>query len=123
MHPLAPKLGPNEAGDKLGKDPLWENFARKIQHHPDVKLFLIAKQGGKCPVCSRGVGQDDTVHHVSYLFRCLYEHQVDVMASTGKRAKKLVKAPPCSGCPNLSRCASMLVIVHDRCHHLIHAAP
>lgn len=121
MHPLAPKIGPNEAGDKLGKNAQWYNFARKIQHHPDVKRFLIARQAAKCPVCSRGVSEFDTVHHVSYFGRCLYDHEVEVIASTGKRAKRLVKAPPCNGCPNLARCASLLVIVHDRCHHIIHS--
>lgn len=122
MHPLAPKLGPDEAGDKLGKDARWMNFARRIQHHPAVKLFLLTKQSSKCPVCACGLGNQDTVHHVSYLARCLYDTQVEVMATTGRRAARLVKAPPCEGCPNLERCAGLLALVHDRCHHKIHAS-
>jgi len=120
VHPLAPKLGPDQAAEKLGKDAYWANFARFIQHHPAVKDFLIRKQGGRCPVCTRGVGVSDTIHHVSYLGRCQYTHQVEFLAPTAKRPNKTLSAPPCEGCPNLARCAALLALVHDRCHHLIH---
>ncbi|WP_156675867.1 hypothetical protein [Pseudomonas sp. Leaf58] len=120
MHPLAPKLGPDQAAEKLGRDQYWINFARRIQHHPVVKQQLMANQGGRCPVCARGVALTDTVHHVSYLRRCVYTHQVEFSAATPKRPNKTVTAPPCEGCPQLEQCARLLVLVHDKCHHLIH---
>jgi hypothetical protein len=120
MHPLAPKLGPDQAGEKMGRDQFWINFARKIQHHPVVKLRLMANQAGRCPVCSRGVGLTDTVHHVSYLRRCIHTHEVEFSSPTPKRPNKTVMAPPCEGCPQLDQCARLLALVHDKCHHLIH---
>lgn len=120
-HPLSPKFSKKQAGEKMGESPLWQNFALRIQHHPDIKQSLIILQQGKCPLCQMPVVHTDTVHHLSYLSKCITEEVISFPTPTQKRPSKTSKAPPCSGCPEQQRCLRLLALVHDRCHYKIHA--
>lgn len=119
-HPLAPAFTPDIAKIKMGDTPQWKNFALRIQHHPFIKEQLRIKQEGKCPVCSMPVTTSDVVHHVSYLARCKTDSVIDVLNPTQKRPSRTNAAPPCEGCSERTRCISLLVLVHNRCHFLIH---
>lgn len=117
---LVPKFGPDEAAELLGDSEHWRNFARRIQHHPYVFRYLKEKQSGRCPVCNLGLEGGMTIHHVSYLNRCLHESVCEISTPTPKRPNKKVKAPPCEGCEKLPKCAALLALVHNGCHIKIH---
>lgn len=117
---LIPKVGPNEAQSLLGKSGRWLNFARRVQHNPDMKAHLHAVQRGACPVCDLGLEGNLTIHHVSYMNRCLHDEPVLIPTPTSGRPHRTAKAPPCNGCPKMDKCASYLSLVHSRCHVVIH---
>lgn len=118
---LVPKVGPKDAEALLGASEQWLNFGRRIQHHPSVEAYLRKKQNHRCPVCDCGLEGSLTIHHVSYINRCSVEQTISIATPTPKRPGKSVLAPPCEGCPHLSRCSSFLALVHDGCHVKIHA--
>lgn len=117
---LIPQLGPKQAQALLGTSEKWLNFARRIQHNPDMKNYLNAIQRGACPVCALGLEGNLTIHHVSYMNRCLHEESILIPTPTNGRPHRTTKAPPCGGCSNIAKCASYLSLVHSRCHVAIH---
>lgn len=117
---LVPKLGPNDAQSILGDTEKWFNFARRVQHNPEMKSFLHSFQKGACPACALGLEGELTVHHVSYMNRCLHNDPILIPNPTKSRPNRTTKAPPCKGCSNISKCASYLSLVHSRCHIAIH---
>ncbi len=118
---LVPKVGPNEASSLLGEDKNWFNFGRLIQHSTAVKDLLKVNQRAKCLVCGCGLEGKITIHHVSYLNKCIHAHTIEVPNPTPKRPKRMISAPPCEGCPEINRCAAFLALVHNGCHVKIHA--
>jgi hypothetical protein len=119
-HILSPRFTPHEAREKMGDSEKWKNFALRAQHHPVMKQQLMIIQGGKCPVCQMPVCHTDTIHHVSYLARCRTDETVVFATPTEKRPHRTSEAPPCEHCPEQARCLRLLVLVHDRCHFIIH---
>lgn len=118
---LVPKVKAAEAEALAADVGLWVNFAKRIQHNPAMRQHLLSKQQGRCPVCHAGLETRITIHHVSYINSCVVSEAIEFPSPTPKRPERSVKAPPCAGCPQISRCASYLALVHDRCHVEIHS--
>jgi hypothetical protein len=118
---LVPKVGPDDAGKLLGESGEWRNFARRIQRHPAILQELKARQAHRCPVCNCGLEGALTIHHVSYINRCVTTDTIELTHATATRSERTVKAPPCAGCPSMARCLGFLALVHNACHVKIHA--
>lgn len=118
---LVPKVGPEDAGKLLGESGEWRNFARRIQRHPAILGALKIRQTHRCPVCNCGLEGALTIHHVSYINRCVTTDTIELTHATAMRSERTVKAPPCAECPSMVRCLGFLALVHNACHVKIHA--
>jgi hypothetical protein len=98
----------------------WKNYKNRIPRSDFIKNSLKNKQSNICPVCSKFLSKNSVVHHIDYDRLCDFEYYEYQKSPTIKNSNREVKVPKCKSCKNSNLCMDKLVLIHNRCHLILH---
>ena len=98
----------------------WNNFKNKITRSYFIKKKLKVKQSNICPVCSKFLNENTVVHHIDYDRLCDYEYYEFQKSPTIKNPNREIKVPKCKSCKNSDLCMDKIILIHNRCHLILH---
>lgn len=92
----------------------WRNFTASLPKTPFVKDHLFEKQRGICPICKLDIIKSDgVIHHIDYNMICTYDKVV-------RKPDTKQKIANCEKCSKTEDCFSKVVLLHKKCHMLLH---
>jgi len=103
-----------EARHLHGEDGRWQNFARRLLRHPDMRRMLWQRQQGQCACCGKTLDpQRMSVHHLSYQHFCISDRSERTRGQRGR-------LPPCRSCDRTDACLDYLQALCRLCHRRRH---
>ncbi|TYB74060.1 hypothetical protein [Bizionia myxarmorum] len=98
----------------------WNNF-KIITRSKTLSNSLLENQSNICPICSKYLNNENKViHHIDYERLCDFEDNYSQVVPTLKNPDRKLKVPKCDICPNRELCLSKVVLIHSRCHFILH---
>lgn len=98
----------------------WYNF-KIITRSKFISDSLLENQSNICPICSKYLNKENKViHHIDYERLCDFEDNYSKIVPTLKNPDRKLKIPKCDICPNRELCLSKVVLIHSRCHFILH---
>ncbi len=98
----------------------WSNF-KAITRSTYIINKLLEKQNNICPICAGGLENKNTVvHHINYKQLCEFTDVHKEKRPTVKRPNRVIRVPKCNICPSSEACINKTILVHNRCHMILH---
>jgi len=98
----------------------WRNF-KIITKSDFIKNRLLDNQAKLCPLCSRTlVDKNTVVHHIDYRQLCNFQDVYRQNKPTEKKSFRTINVPKCDTCFSSENCLKKVILIHLRCHLILH---
>ncbi|CAI8245881.1 MAG: Uncharacterised protein [Polaribacter sp. SA4-10] len=98
----------------------WRNF-KIITRSNFMKKKLLENQSNNCPICSKTlIDKKTVVHHLDYKQLCNFNDFHRHNIPTEKKPHRVLNVPKCDICYSYQNCLNKVILIHLRCHFILH---